>query len=106
MGTRDCPLTGRSTLASDRPVLGRLRKFRELARRLIRLLARRFLSGYFSPIRCRSASGHLFNADPVEDRRTPFPPLSGDTSRLPPHGTALQNFESVRARALMLRCIG
>src|SRR5215469_10951889 len=69
---------------------------------LIRLLLRRFLSGNFNRVGYRSASGHLFNADPVEDWRTPFSPLSGDTSRLPPHGATLQNFESVRARALML----
>ena len=64
------------------------------------------LSGNFNRVGCRSASGHLFNANPVEDRRAPFPALSGDTSRLPPHGAALQNFESVRARALMFWRIG
>ena len=73
---------------------------------LIRLLRGRLLSGNFNRVGCRSASGHLFNANPVEDRRAPFPALGRDTSRFPPHGTALQNFESVRARALMFWRIG
>jgi len=73
---------------------------------LIRFLPRRFLSGNFNRVRCRSTSGHLCNADPVEDRWTSFPPLSWDTSGFPPHGAALQNFESVRARALMLWRVG
>ena len=67
----------------------------------VRLLPGRLI-GNSNRARCRSASGHLVNTDPVEDRRTPFPPLSGDTTRLPPHRAALQNFESVSARALML----
>ena len=66
---------------------------------LIRRLPRRFFGGNFDRVGCRSASGHLINADPVEDRRTPFPPLSGDASRLPPHRAVLQNFERVSARA-------
>jgi hypothetical protein len=73
---------------------------------LIPLLQWRLLSGNFNRVGCRSASGHLFNADPVEDRRAPFPALSGDTSRFPPHGAALQNLESVSARALMFWRIG
>jgi hypothetical protein len=62
-------------------VLGMNRCALTIPRRcLIRLLRWRLLSGNFNRVGCRSASGHLFNVNPVEDRRAPFPAFSGDTA--------------------------
>src|SRR5450755_1870316 len=57
-----------------------------------------FHRGGFNRIGRRSVSCHLQDVNAVENRRTLFPVLSGDASRLPPHLAFLQNLESVCAR--------